>query len=357
MLDTDDAVVLHGKCLSKYACPHQLTGLPKRKVHDLPQLHAQPSASSLLDALRTLEVEPLSLSAARQTPSSKQTPSKTHVDPVGIPRYLTSIISSTLPWIECEESRERIWAAAGAQLSQRCGRTAMPDMVRTFEVPVSASETASIRLHEPSLTSDNLGLKTWTSSVLLARRLASLPPQWSAVRVRVLELGAGTGLLGIAAACAWGPDVTLTDLAEILPNLQRNVDTNRELIEGFGGTARVLPLDWSESEHGPVHDDDRFTIILVADPIYSPEHPHLLVETVDRWLLRKPTARLILELPLRPGYEQERAMLKSKLGGIGLEISQEGFECGTEDWQTESGHQVEVECWWAVWRVRSSTRN
>ena len=233
----------------------------------------------------------------------------------------------------------------------------MPSMLRTFEVPVSAGKIASIRLHEPSLTSDNLGLKTWTSSVLLARRLASLPRDLPEGRVRVLELGAGTGLVGIAAACAWGDDVTLTDLPEILQNLQTNVDTNRELVEAHGGKARVLPLDWSDNKNGPVNDDDRFTIILAADPLYSPEHPHMLVNTVDRWLLRSPRARFIVELPLRQGYEQEREILKARIHDTGLEISREGFEYGQEDWQNRSGDQVEVECWWALWQYKSSKLN
>ena len=39
----------------------------------------------------------------------------------GIPKYLTSIIASPLQWIE-ETSREAIWEAASARLSERSGR-------------------------------------------------------------------------------------------------------------------------------------------------------------------------------------------------------------------------------------------
>ena len=113
----------------------------------------------------------------------------------------------------------------------------MPSMMRTFEVPVSDGHNVVVRLHEPSLTSDHLGFKTWTSSVLLSRRLTSLQQYLPQSQLRVLELGAGTGLVGIAAACAWGAKVTLTDLPDILPNLQMNTDRNGGVIE----TVEVIP--------------------------------------------------------------------------------------------------------------------
>ena len=43
-------------------------------------------------------------------------------------------------------------------------------MSRTFNI----SPKVRITLHEPSLTGDHLGLKTWTSSLLLAKRRGDL---------------------------------------------------------------------------------------------------------------------------------------------------------------------------------------
>ena len=229
--------------------------------------------------------------------------------------------------------------------------------MRTFEIPVVEGDSVSIRLHEPSLTSDNLGLKTWTSSVLLSRRLTALQQVPVQPRTRVLELGAGTGLVGIAAACAWAANVTLTDLPEIMPNLQMNIDNNREVIEVNGGSACALPLDWSDAENGPLDKDDRFSVIVAADPLYSPDHPQTLVETVHRWLQQTCLARFIVELPLRAGYHQERESLEAKLDKIGLEVAEEGYEFGQEDWQSTLGEQIEVECWWALWRYKASALN
>lgn len=317
------------------------------EVHDLPQLYARPSAAAILDVLRNLEQQPPSLSIGEE-----KNVSSSEINPSGIPRYLTSIISSTLHWIQNEGSREQIWAAASARLSERSGRTAMPSMIRTFEIPVSEDETVRIRLYEPSLTSDNLGLKTWTSSVLLARRLIDLQQHLPQPCSRVLELGAGTGLVGIAAACAWAANVTLTDLSEILPNLQKNIDGNREMIEGRGGTARAQLLDWSDMENGALKVNDRFLIILAADPLYSPDHPRMLADTVHQYLQRTSQARFVIMFPLRKEYHHEREDLKTLLNDIGLQITEEGPQSGQEDWEDNLGKQIEVECWWAIWQYK-----
>ncbi len=66
----------------------------------------------------------------------------------------------------------------------------------------------------------------------------------------MLELGSGTGLLGLAAAAIWRADVVLSDLPSILPNLASNADRNRPTVEARGGRIRAGALTWGgEAEH------------------------------------------------------------------------------------------------------------
>lgn len=316
---------------------HSCRPTKTKPVHDLPQLYQKPDATSLLHALDLLSVHATNFT---------DTPELSHVDPAGVPRYLTAVISSSLDWINDEDAREHIWSAASMRLSERAGRNALPSMTRSFAL----NGEIVVRLYEPSLTGDNLGLKTWSSSLLLAKRLPTLYSQISKRCTNVLELGAGTGLVGIAAACLWQLNVTLTDLPEIVSNLERNLQTNTELIQKYAGTVQARSLDWADTTDVPQSQDDKYLTILAADPIYSPEHPKLLVDTVQRWLRWDSDARFIVELPLRKHYDQERQDLRHHLAAAQLALVEEGTETGYDDWQDQSGNPAEVECWWSIWK-------
>nr|XP_046240098.1 EEF1A lysine methyltransferase 3-like [Scatophagus argus] len=93
---------------------------------------------------------------------------------------------------------------------------------------------------------------------------------------RIIELGAGTGVVGILAA-RLGAVVTLTDLPLALPHLQDNVSANMPS-SGWPTTPPiVLPLSWGE-DHVNFHTD--WDLVLCADIIYLPETYPLLLETL-----------------------------------------------------------------------------
>ena len=61
----------------------------------------------------------------------------------------------------------------------------------------------------------------------------------------VLELGSGTGLVGMAAAAVWGLNVTLTDLEAVEDNLRFNIQKNYlKVVEVRGGHVSAEVLDW-----------------------------------------------------------------------------------------------------------------
>ncbi|KAK5121238.1 hypothetical protein LTR85_005404 [Meristemomyces frigidus] len=372
-------------------------------VLDLPQLYTKPTYTTLLATLADLSSEPPSWDATPRsgTPrstSGASTPSrkKRKVKSEGVPSYLTKIISSPLAWLQDDEEKERVWEAASQRLSERSGRTGMGAISRTFRIPLSAGvhdsaavdtagglplcaeddddeeDVLQIRLHEPALTADNLGLKTWASSYLLAKRLValkySLPPL--AQGAAILELGAGTGLVGIAAAAVFKTDVFLTDLPDIVPNLERNAKANSLAIASHGGgEVHTAVLDWSDpavftlpptadaGSPGPAPRHS-FPLILAADPIYSPEHPRLLVQAIAHHLSLGEDARVVVEMPIRDAYAAEREDFRDRMRGLGLGVVGEGEEVGFDDWGAAGGcgrggegeeELAEVRCWWSVW--------
>jgi len=291
---------------------------------------------------------------------------------------LTKIISSPLAWIDDDDEKEQVWEAASQRLSERSGRTAIGDITRTFAIPLSiAASTAAeaglvtteqalsldldefveLSIHEPALTADNLGFKTWVSSFLLAKRLASVHSSLPELEEdsTILELGAGTGLVGMSAAVISRRHVILTDLPEIVPNLDRNVRANAAQISTRGGIMSTAVLDWSKPEDFTLCEDtalraNSFPLIFAADPIYSVEHPALLVNAISYHLSKDTDARVVIELPVRDGFAAERQDFRDRMAKEGLGVIEQGEEIGHDDWSSaKSDEPAEVRCWWSVW--------
>ena len=348
---------------------------------DLPQLYTKPSAPVLLSTLDDLSVQPLSWDKSSRSRKDSPDPlrHRRKINNEGVPQYLTKIISSPLLWIEDDADKEQIWEMASQRLSERSGRTAMGAITRSFAIPLSPvgedggdSEALSrehtlaehcdiddeveLTIYEPPMTSDNLGLKTWASSYLLAKQLCVLRKHVPDLlpNADILELGAGTGLVGMAAALAFERHVVLTDLPEIVPNLERNARSNAKVISSRAGSVSAAVLDWTRPEDFDYESfagsSNSFPLILAADPIYSADHPRMLVGAIKWHLSAAKDARLIIELPLRDAYAKERQDLRERLTGMGLIIVEQGEEIGYDDWSAGQGEELEeVRCWWSVW--------
>lgn len=129
----------------------------------------------------------------------------------------------------------------------------MGEITRRWPFESQASASFELIIREPPITGDCLGLKTWGSSYLLAQSLDNISRGSLSHLVTlgqpnqsfdVLELGAGTGLLGMAAAAIWQANVVLTDLPSIVPNLAYNIEANRSSIEALGGAVDSAALTW-----------------------------------------------------------------------------------------------------------------
>lgn len=106
--------------------------------------------------------------------------------------------------------------------------------------------------------SHNLGTTVWDASIVLAKFLEKGARRGELSRARltgrrVLELGAGPGLGGIAAALL-GADVVLTDLPDIVPLTARNVATNvsaAALKRACGGSGEGWGKEGRPASRGP----------------------------------------------------------------------------------------------------------
>ncbi|EGO18999.1 hypothetical protein SERLADRAFT_480133, partial [Serpula lacrymans var. lacrymans S7.9] len=207
------------------------------------------------------------------------------------------------------------------------------ELTRKFTFPFCAntnkphgnSEIITVELNDAPLDRTDhtsVGLQSWASSILLAKKMCYEPRKFLAPgdavegnsgidteyrneeekglqtrRIHVLELGAGTGLLSIVTAKVLGRlyrnrnsaqtvkgevKVVATDYhPDVIANLARNVQTN---FSSSSHPVRITTLDWSR----PITPEGSpFDVILAADVIYHPQHAYWIKACVEA-LLTKP---------------------------------------------------------------------
>lgn len=238
----------------------------------------------------------------------------------------------------------------------------MGEITRRWPFDGESYTSFELVVREPPLTGDNLGLKTWGSSYVLAKMLHTIGETSlshllhrtdGSPTPKVLELGSGTGLLGLAAAPIWGTRVLLSDIPEIMPNLSHNVETNRSTIQAHGGSVEAGALTWGgeKDEIDAVLFPTRnsFTIIIVADPLYNDDHPGLLAGAIDEQLALDTDARAMVMVPQRDAttvkllatFRDAMASVANSLVCLG-----ETVVPGQDDWGADEDEEAgNVQCW------------
>lgn len=377
-------------------------------VFDLPQLYHKPSTSDILSLLQQLAIVPSSFSGeqADATLNIKEDGLTAYLTRI-IASPLNWIASDTEKEKIWEAASQRLSERSGRMALASISRTFT---ICDFAVKQdgSAPRYINIVLNEPSLTDDNVGHKTWSGSFLLAKRLAhtmakhfpalvsppcasgpeatttgqvetlgqanfllpayvpepprfpspppsatepsSTAPGGDTLRafptISVLELGAGTGLAGIAAAALFtNVTVHLTDLPSIVPNLIANVESNSHL---FPTPPTAAVLDWS-AVSASNEMQKQYDCILAADSLYDPRHPDWLTDTVVLFLKKQESARVIVELPFREMDLPYHDLLRQEMARKGLALLEEGEDSGWDDWEGSWSEKRAVRCWWSVW--------
>lgn len=243
-------------------------------------------------------------------------------------RWMTAFLARGLEWVaegaevsEMElEDREAIYEGFSSLLSS-CAKASEagailrefvfgePDLVKGLVVKVVLTD------EDPSSTDHtSVGLQTWGSASVMAERVVKSPhlyglsnrvTQQERTSIRILELGAGTGLLSLVIQkllvhLGVSAQIVATDYhPAVLANLERNVAANSDMgaaPDEISASITVTPLNWELFHEANCSDelnldapcDQRFDVILGADVVYQPQHAQWLAG-VARKLLKKPS--------------------------------------------------------------------
>ena len=213
-------------------------------------------------------------------------------------KWLTGFMKRSDMWISALDSTEEQQRSGLSVVEDACdllvrfagGDEQQEDaLTRRFTFPLCAEgETITVELNDDPLAPTDhtsVGLQSWASAIIFAERICSDPLRYLSIQrktvpLRVLELGAGTGLLSIATARVlecMEVDATIvaTDYhSAVLQNLMRNVQANNVSVQ-------IESLDWSRPP--PL---ERYDVILAADVVYHPEHAKWIKDCAEKALKR-----------------------------------------------------------------------
>ncbi|KAI9199261.1 putative methyltransferase-domain-containing protein [Polychytrium aggregatum] len=184
--------------------------------------------------------------------------------------------------------------------------------------------TTSLSLHEDSSTGES-GTTVWVGGIKLAWHLGHEQSRGklSLAGKRCIDLGSGTGVLGLAASNLGAGEVVLSDIQSVLDRglLQRNLEAN---IPHQKANVRIERLHWDDQDDIRRLCPPAFDVILGSDVVYNYAAAEPLAKTIDAlsqqgtvvWIAyerRDPlVADRFLSLMKGFGFDSKKVMTRSK---------------------------------------------
>ncbi|KAJ7760518.1 putative methyltransferase-domain-containing protein [Mycena metata] len=189
-------------------------------------------------------------------------------------------------------------------------------------------------------TSFDLDKKIWDSGIGLSAWLVSHPPPFlsSSEPLRILELGAGIGLVSIVLGALRPADrIIATDVASAMPLLQHNITANTSSVE-------AAVLDWDDEEFPEcVRECGAFDIIIMADVTYNTASFPSLVRTLKNLVELSPKRpRVVLGYKERDAGERALWGMAEAAGIVFKSVGQVAGSGGAlvEIWEAPGNEQT-----------------
>lgn len=171
-----------------------------------------------------------------------------------------------------------------------------------------------IRQHPTASERWSIAGSVWSGAIGLLSFLGAAGDRYPLGGANVLELGSGTGVLGIGLAVGLGANVVLSDLPEAMPlleeNAQRNAGAARAACVRWGGAA--LPEEVVSHLAAPGD-----ALVVGSDIVYRGDLFDPLLETLSACLGVRPGIRCLMATQFR-GAQQERFWESARRRGFAV---------------------------------------
>lgn len=128
------------------------------------------------------------------------------------------------------------------------------------------------------------GLNVWDGAMLLARYIEKVP---NIVKdKRVIELGSGCGVVGVAAAICGCKEIVMTDLSYALPLMKENVEINRAAWNDKDVVVSCKECDWFQPprlDELLCGNNNKADVLLVADCVWLSSLIAPLLQTLNQY--------------------------------------------------------------------------
>lgn len=247
------------------------------------------------------------------------------------------------------EAHEMLLDDAAALLSIFAGTASAGKLNRTFAFHHSLFLSIHVEVTDIPFENQDyttLGAQTWGGAHVLAEVIIQNPHRFSlhseqsrsTVKPKILELGAGTGLVSLAvfrylASKGLGATIYATDFNPlILGNLNHNISINKLAIPEPSTDLKIscCSLDWSNPDGADADLFDSVDLILGADVIYEELHAHWIRTCLEKFM-RKPQPGKVLPMfhlviPLRPTHTFESNTIEATFPLRSETSGQHGWE-------------------------------
>jgi len=179
---------------------------------------------------------------------------------------------------------------------------ARESLVRRLDLrPLTPTHSEPLEVFVPQKDVGEEAVVVWDCALVLSYFLVKHCQEFVGPNTRVLELGAGTGAVGLVTAALGAGKVTVTDLPRFVPLLEEGIALNSNLTN-----INAKALTWGSDDNDKNIETGYYDLILVSDCIYYEGSVEPLIKTLIKLCELNKHCRVLFTYEVRDYSESKK---------------------------------------------------